>query len=387
MAARMGRSLFVMARCTSVCRGPDVIATRRSRCSISEIFMRWHDSFMRLLRRTNQKHLINPVALVLLLALPVFAQQDLARYVNPFIGAAGHGHTFPGATVPFGMVQLSPDTRLTGWDGCSGYHYTDSTIYGFSHTHLSGTGISDYGDILLKPFVGADTGEPAHFQHQNETATAGYYSVKLDDNILVELTATARAGMHRYTFPRTDQANIIVDLAHRDKVIDSGIRVVDNTTVVGWRRSQAWAKDQVVYFAIEFSQPFQANTSKLKSYFRFDTRSGAPILVKVGISAVDIEGALTNVRTELNHWDFEKVRSDARAAWNAELNKITVSGGTTAERTTFYTALYHAMTVPNLFMDVDGRYRGRDFKIDKAGDFTNYTVFSLLDTFRAAHPL
>ncbi|HJP90467.1 MAG TPA: GH92 family glycosyl hydrolase [Pyrinomonadaceae bacterium] len=324
----------------------------------------------------------------LFLAVPVCAQKDLARYVNPFIGTAGHGHTFPGAIVPFGMVQLSPDTRLTGWDGCSGYHYSDSTIYGFSHTHLSGTGISDYGDILLLPTVGADKGEPARFQHQNETATPGYYSVKFDDdNILAELTTTARVGMHRYTFPRTDEANIILDLAHRDKVLDSGIRVVDNTTVVGWRRSQAWAKDQVLYFAIEFSQPFEANTSNLKSYFRFDTRSGAPILVKVGISAVDVEGALTNLRTELNHWDFEKVRSDARAAWNTELNKITVTGGTAAQLTNFYTALYHAMTVPNLFMDVDGRYRGRDFKTHKADDFTNYTVFSLWDTFRAAHPL
>jgi len=330
-------------------------------------------------------------ALLFCLAPQVSAQEDLARYVNPFIGTAGHGHTFPGAIVPFGMVQLSPDTRLTGWDGCSGYHYSDSIIYGFSHTHLSGTGISDYGDILLMPTVGpTDKSYASHFQHRNETATPGFYSVKLDDdNILVELTATARVGMHRYTFPRTDQANIIIDLAHRDKVLDSGFRVTSATTIVGWRRSQAWAKDQVVYFALEFSQPFTAHevASHDKAYFHFDARAGAPILVKVGISAVDIEGARRNLSTELNHWDFEKVKADARAAWNGELNKITVTGGSNAQLTNFYTALYHAMTVPNLFMDVDGRYRGRDFKTHKADKFTNYTVFSLWDTFRAAHPL
>ncbi|HEX5885525.1 MAG TPA: GH92 family glycosyl hydrolase, partial [Pyrinomonadaceae bacterium] len=309
-----------------------------------------------------------------------------------FIGTAGHGHTFPGAIVPFGMVQLSPDTRLTGWDGCSGYHYSDSIIYGFSHTHLSGTGISDYGDILLLPTVGEVSFDKVHtasFQHQNETARPGYYSVKLDDdNILVELTTTARVGMHRYTFPRTEQANILIDLAHRDKVIDSGLRITGDTTVVGWRRSEAWAKDQIVYFALEFSQPFTSHrAADLKTHFRFDTRAGAPVLVKVGISSVDIDGALKNLHAELNHWNFDKVRADATAAWNTELNKIVVTSGTQPQLTNFYTGLYHAMTAPNLFMDVDGRYRGRDFKTHKADDFTNYTVFSLWDTFRAAHPL
>jgi putative alpha-1,2-mannosidase len=181
------------------------------------------------------KYLVNPVLLLLLFAAPAPAQQDLTRYVNPFIGTGGHGHTFPGAIVPYGMVQLSPDTRLTGWDGCSGYHYSDSKIYGFSHTHLSGTGISDYGDILLTPTVGRNYS--GHFQHRNETATPGYYSVKLDDeNILVELTTTVRAGMHRYTFPATDDANIIIDLAHRDKLLDSALRITSATTVTGWRR-------------------------------------------------------------------------------------------------------------------------------------------------------
>ena len=329
------------------------------------------------------------VKFFLLFCLPihVVGQQDLTRYVNPFIGTGGHGHTFPGATLPFGMVQLSPDTRLTGWDGCSGYHYSDSAIYGFSHTHLSGTGISDYGDILLLPSIDANS-QPARFQHRNETAAPGYYSVKLDNGILAELTATARVGMHRYTFPRTELAGIVLDLTHRDKVLDAKFQIIDRNTVVGWRRSQAWARDQVVYFVMEFSQPFYAFSGKsLKGFFGFDVSDGKPLLVKVAISSVDIEGAQKNLKAELNHWDFDKVRADAKAAWNAELNKIAVTGGTDAQLTNFYTALYHAMTAPNLFMDVDGRYRGRDFKTHEAKDFSNYTVFSLWDTFRAAHPL
>jgi len=329
------------------------------------------------------------VLLLLLLPAQVYAQRDLARHVNPFVGTGGHGHTFPGAIVPFGMVQLSPDTRLTGWDGCSGYHYSDSIIYGFSHTHLSGTGISDYGDVLLMPTAGRpDEPYPSRFSHQNERASPGFYSVKLDDdNIFVELTATARAGLHRYTFPATNEANVIIDLAHRDKVIDSGL-TVEGATILGWRRSQAWARDQVVYFAIEFSQPFTEHGFKnLQGFFRFDARGGKPILARVGISAVSTEGALRNLRAEINHWNFDKVKSDASAAWNAELRKITVTGGSDAQLTNFYTAIYHAMTAPNVFNDVDGQYRGRDFKIHKATDFTNYTVFSLWDTFRAAHPL
>jgi predicted alpha-1,2-mannosidase len=358
--------------------------------------------------RTILKYLVNPVLLLLLFVTPLCGQRDLTKYVNPFTGTGGHGHTFPGAIVPYGMVQLSPDTRLTGWDGCSGYHYSDSKIYGFSHTHLSGTGISDYGDILLLPTVnnGLAVGVPqtASFQHRNETASPGFYSVKLDEgNILVELTATARVGMHRYTFPRTETADIILDLTHRDKVLDAGFRIIGVNTLVGWRRSRAWAKDQIVYFALEFSQPFTSfgligahefdrqwrefNGTDLKAYFRFDTRTGAPVLVKVGISAVDIDGALKNLKTEISRWDFDKVKSDARAAWNAELNKITVRAGTVSQLTNFYTSLYHVMTTPNLFMDVDGRYRGRDFKTHVAEDFSNYTVFSLWDTFRAAHPL
>ena len=327
--------------------------------------------------------------LLLLIASRSYAQRDLTRYVNPFVGTGGHGHTFPGAIMPFGMVQLSPDTRLTGWDGCSGYHYSDSVVYGFSHTHLSGTGISDYGDILLLPFAGArKKNYTSRFSHQNETASPGFYSVRLDDdNIFVELTATARAGMHRYTFPATNEANVLLDLAHRDRVIDSGLKI-EGKTILGWRRSRAWARDQIVYFAIEFSEPFtEHRLDNFKSVIRFDARNGKPILVRVGISAVSTDGALRNLRAEINHWDFDKVRSNAAAAWNRELSKITVNGGADAQLTNFYTALYHAMTAPNVFMDVDGGYRGRNFKIHNATDFTNYTVFSLWDTFRAAHPL
>jgi predicted alpha-1,2-mannosidase len=360
--------------------------------------------------------LLRALYLLLLFAAQISAQQDLTRHVDPFIGTGGHGHTFPGATAPFGMVQLSPDTRLTGWDGCSGYHYSDSIIYGFSHTHLSGTGISDYGDILLMPTVGevflnalnnGDTakGYASRFQHRNETASPGYYSVRLDDDdILVELTATARTGLHRYTFPAgTQEANIVIDLTHRDKVLDSGLRITGRDTIVGWRRSQAWAKEQIVYFAIQFSHPIissgiaiddklaagltDARGKNVKGYFRFYTGPSRQVLARVGISAVDTNGAYLNLARELGYKSFEKVKAETAAAWNAELNKITVNGGSPAQLTTFYTAMYHAMLAPNLFMDVDGRYRGRDLQIHHARDFTNHTVFSLWDTFRAAHPL
>ena len=355
------------------------------------------------------------ISLLVVLSAQVYAQQDLARYVNPFIGTSGHGHTYPGASRPFGMVQLSPDTRLTGWDGCSGYHYSDSIIYGFSHTHLSGTGISDYGDVLLMPTVGdvflnaLDNGAPekgyaSRFQHARETASPGYYSVHLDDDdIFAELTATARAGMHLYTFPATDKANIIIDLTHRDEVLDSGLRITGKSTIVGWRRSKAWAKNQIIYFAIEFSHPMigagiaiddkvvpglrEARGRNIKAYFRFYTETARKVSARVGISAVDQNGAWLNLAAELGNKSFDKLRAEAAADWNRALNKIQVSGGTNAQLTNFYTALYHTMLAPNVFMDVDGRYRGRDLEIHQSRDFTNYTVFSLWDTFRAAHPL
>ncbi|HEX6728598.1 MAG TPA: GH92 family glycosyl hydrolase [Pyrinomonadaceae bacterium] len=362
-------------------------------------------------------YLRNLWLLFLLLLLPSIgsAQRKLTRYVDPFIGTGGHGHTFPGAIMPFGMVQLSPDTRLSGWDGCSGYHYSDNIIYGFSHTHLSGTGISDYGDILFMPTAGevylkalngtqTNKGYASHFSHRNEIAQPGFYSVKLDDeNILVEVTATKRAGLHRYTYPSTNAANVVLDLTHRDRVIDSGLRITGQNTLVGWRRSDAWAKDQLVFFAAEFSQPFtsfgiavddkeqpslrEVQGKNIKAYFRFDATSGRPVLVKVGISATSIDGALKNLAAEIYGWDFDGVRKASGDAWETELRKIEVTGGTEAQLKNFYTALYHTMTSPNLYMDVDGQYRGRDFKNHRATGFENYTVFSLWDTFRAAHPL
>ena len=346
------------------------------------------------------------------------AQQDFSRYVDPFIGTGGHGHTFPGATLPFGMVQLSPDTRLTGWDGCSGYHYSDNIIYGFSHTHLSGTGISDYGDILLMPTVGdlflsattpnkpGDTsrGYASHFDHRNEVARPGYYAVTLDDEkIKVELTATKRAGLHRYTFPSTDQANIILDLAHRDKVLDSYVRITGGTTFRGWRRSEGWARNQIVYFAGEFSRFFddwgvardgqrwpkmqEAKGTNVQAYFTFDASDGKPVMVRVGISSVSEAGAMRNLKEELGKTDFEDVRRNAASAWNAELSKLEVKEGSKTDLTNFYTALYHSMIAPNLFKDVNGNYRGRDFQTHQAAEYDYYSVFSLWDTFRAAHPL
>jgi predicted alpha-1,2-mannosidase len=357
--------------------------------------------------------------ILLLLSLAIFAlslraqsQKDFTRYVNPFVGTGAHGHTFPGATVPHGFVQLSPDTREANWDGSSGYHYSDSIIYGFSHTHLSGTGIPDYCDILFMPTTGApqlsakggekaENGYASKFSHQNEKAESGYYSVKLDDdNIFAEMTATARAGFHRYTFPQSDEANIVLDLTWRDKVLDSEIRIVNERTIEGFRRSSSWAKDQIVYFAAEFSKPFEALTSngetitavgskgeKAKAVFRFKTKENEKILLKVGISAVDADGARKNLKTEIPDWNFERIRQNAKRAWQKELSAIEVSGGTEAESTNFYTALYHAKIAPNVFQDVDGRYRGMDKKIHTANNSVNYTIFSLWDTFRGAHPL
>jgi predicted alpha-1,2-mannosidase len=377
------------------------------------------------------------VVLLIVCCLPLTAQQiDYAKWVNPFIGTGGHGHTFPGATMPFGMVQLSPDTRTDNWDGSSGYHYSDDIIYGFSHTHLSGTGIPDYCDLLFMPTVGEPqffakegdksvNGSSSKFSHANEKAEPGYYSVKLDDDgILAEMTATPRVGLHRYTFPDAGEANIHLNLRWRDRLLDTQLSVVGKNRIEGFRRSSSWAKDQIIYFVAEFSRDFdsfksepQTNTGaderarpiRQNVAFQFRTRSGEKILVKVAISAVSIEGARKNLEAELPGWDFDKVRADARAAWNRELSKIEVSGGTDAQMTNFYTALYHTMIQPNIFNDVDGNYRGHDGKTHNISDDVwspgfsrpdaakkppkggtpsdEYTVFSLWDTFRAAHPL
>ncbi len=336
-----------------------------------------------------------------------FSQQNISQYVDPMIGTGGHGHTYPGAVMPHGMVQLSPDTRLAGWDGCSGYHYSDNYIYGFTHTHLSGTGCSDYGDILLMPMSGNPSPDNkiygSAFSHENEKASPGYYSVKLtDDNILAELTTSTRVGFHRYSFANASKNNIILDLNHRDPVMEASIKIINNNTVVGLRRSKAWANNQYVYFAIEFSEPFAeyaiykddktvaASISELdsakniKAYFQFNNKQ---VMAKVAISSVSVEGAQKNLAAEIAGWDFEQVKQLANASWNKELRKIEITTTNTAQLRTFYTALYHTMIVPNINMDVDGQYRGRDNQIHTAVGFTNYSVFSLWDTYRAAHPL
>ncbi|MCD4680066.1 MAG: GH92 family glycosyl hydrolase, partial [Bacteroidales bacterium] len=335
--------------------------------------------------------------------------------VDPFIGTGGHVHTYPGASLPFGMVQLSPDSRLSGWDGCSAYHFSDSIIYGFSHTHLSGTGCSDYGDILFMPTCGAalfnsgydqgdNTGYGSKFRHDSEKASPGYYSVFLEDySINADFTVTQRTGFHRYLFPETNNANIIIDLQHRDDVIESGIKIISNTKIEGMRRSRAWAKDQHVYFAAEFSQPFssfgiavddeiqseiyEADGTNIKAFFKFNTNDEQQILVKVGISAVSEEGAWKNLNKENPGWDFDLIKDAAENTWNNELGKINVKGGSTEQQKIFYTALYHSLLAPNLYMDVDNNYRGRDLEIHNADDYDYYTVFSLWDTYRAAHPL
>lgn len=335
-------------------------------------------------------------------------EHEPAYYVNPFIGTDGHGHTYPGASMPFGMVQLSPDTRLTGWDGASGYHYTDSIIYGFSHTALNGTGVGDYNDILIMPVVGdpvfINTEYRSPFRKETEEASAGYYRVFLDKpGVLAEMTATTRVGYHRYTFPASDQANLIIDLEHRDKVIESWIEFVSDTEIRGLRRSSNWADDLVWYFYMEFSKPFQrkgiavddvlrdgigfAEGTNIKAFVGFDTEEGEQIEVKVALSAVDADGARKNLHAELPEWGFEQVRQNAYDAWNKELSRIRVSGGSKEQKITFYTAMYHAFLQPNTFFDVDRRYRGMDRGIHMAEGFDNYTIFSLWDTYRTWHPL
>ena len=346
--------------------------------------------------------------LFILLPTLLFAQ-DFGKHVNPFIGTGGHGHTFPGATVPYGMVQLSPDTRIDGsWDGCGGYHYDDSTIYGFSHTHLNGTGVSDYGDIMLMPTMD----EPSFhnkiysstFSHANEKASAGYYAVKLDKhNIDVRLTTSTRVGFHEYTFNKSGLANIILDLNHRDKLLYGEVRIVNPTTIEILRRSEAWARDQYVYARIEFNVPLKVNlvkevnkeNTKLEGIYKGtelalslskQVKKGEKILVKVSLSPTSYEGAKLN-SSEIKHWDFEKVKKEAVTLWNKELSKIEVTSDDKDKLAIFYTALYHTMMQPNIAQDLDGKYRGRDNQIHTAEGFDYYTVFSLWDTFRGAHPL
>ena len=326
------------------------------------------------------------------------------QLVNSFIGTGGHGHTFPGATLPFGMVQLSPDTRLEGWDGCSGYHNTDAVIYGFSHTHLSGTGISDYGDILLMPFnhpenvsyAAVEKQEliPSEFKKENESASPGFYKVHLDKpNIDVELTATTRVGIHKYTFNKKGNNKILLDLNHRDKVLDFNITIENKTTISGFRRSKAWADNQHVFFYMEFSQPFEAsypiNNSEKKNYYKILSFKDDidQLIIKVGISAVSVAGAKANFIKEAQSWDFNTYKENAKSVWTKALDKIQVKDPNEEKLVVFYTALYHTMIVPNTYNDVNGNYRGMDQKIHNDTVNKTYTVFSLWDTFRAAHPL
>jgi len=352
--------------------------------------------------------------------------KDYTQYVKPLVGTLGEGNTYPGAQVPFGMVQLSPDTEKWLWGAASGYEYSDSTIYGFSMTHLHGTGIPDMGDILFMPTVGEthiragkkDFSEPGYlsgFSHDNETAEIGYYSVVLNDyDVKAELTSTNRAGMMRYTFPESDSAHVLLDLSHvlRFDVVWSNIRVENKTTITGMHQVKGWAKERYVYFAAEFSRPFdhtrifsdgkEVKYDSYKTYrYRSSLEAAGPdiqfvadykttnaeqIMVKVGISPISSANAMQNLTTEIPHWDFQKIVQDSKSLWNAELAKFDVEGSQ-KQKETFYTAAYHAFMSPTTYFDVDRNYRGLDQNIYKAEGFDNYTVFSLWDTYRATHPL
>ena len=332
-------------------------------------------------------------------------EKNLISYVNAFIGTDGHGHTYPGATMPFGMMQLSPDTRLDGWDGCSGYHYSDNEIYGFSHTHLSGTGILDYGDVLLMPtnkqvFNNGADGNPGYkstFSHENETAEPGFYKVHLEDtNIDVELTVSKRSGVHKYQFPSVENQFVILDLLHRDEVLDAKIERISDTELSGFRFSKSWADDQRLYFTLKTSHPFndvlqsppkQGMPGAQKIALNFINPNNEPIFIKIGISAVDVEGAKKNLEAEIGNQTFEQVKKTAQDFWEKQLEKIVLEDTNEDNKTNFYTSLYHVSIAPNLYQDVDGRYRGMDLKIHETKDFDYYTVFSLWDTYRAAHPL
>lgn len=342
-----------------------------------------------------------------LLITQIISAQNYSQYVNPMIGTGGHGHTFPGAIVPFGMVQLSPDTRIDGsWDGCSGYHYSDSVIYGFSHTHLNGTGVSDYGDIMLMPGMGNPGLNPkdysSKFSHKNEKAAAGSYSVKLDkNNIDVRLTSTKRVGYHEYKFNNAGNAHIILDLNHRDKLLEGEVKIIDDKTIEVFRRSEAWAANQYIYARIEFSKPMKISKkdvngkqennlftgTRLALAFSADVKKGEKINIKVSVSPTGYEGAEKNMLAEAKSNDFDTVKKQAEADWDRELSKIEVKSDDRNKLSVFYTALYHVFTQPNINMDADGRYRGRDNKLYTANGFDYYTVFSLWDTFRGAHPL
>ncbi len=378
-----------------------------------------------------KKKLIIPIAAFVALYGNLYAQQSqkLISYVNPFIGTGAvdasslSGSNFPGATVPFGFIQLSPDTQDGPDDPASGYNYNDKTIVGFSHTHLSGTGVSDLFDVLLMPTTGeiktipgeedkAGSGYRSTFSHKEESAKPGYYQVKLQDyNINAELTATEHAGFHRYTFPQGNEGHIILDLNHslnkkrdywQSRIIDAQIRQLDDKTIEGYRIITGWAQLRKVYFYAQFSKPITSNElidgnhvyqnnaivngTNLRAAFNFDTKDGSPLLIKVGLSSVSMDNAKENLQTEISDWDFDKVVSEAQNQWEKELDKINIDA-TAEQKQIFYTGLYHAFTQPNNIADVNGDYMASDYTIHKATDKTNYSTFSLWDTYRAANPL
>ena len=318
------------------------------------------------------------------------AKQDYTQYVNPFVGTGGHGHVFLGANVPFGHIQAGPTQKKQGWDWCSGYHYSDSIIIGFGQMHLSGTGIGDLGDIALLP-VTQNNERELKFSHKAEYATPGYYAVTLANGVHIELTATLRTAFHRYTFPAdVKQELVVLDLSQGigwDKMTACSMKQEGRNTVVGSRFSTGWAKDQRVYFVAEFSQPITHQTTEgdTLSVFSFEP-TGQPLMVKVGISSVSIDNARKNLQQESPDWAFNTIVADAQKAWNKELGKIDIQTDNASDKRIFYTGLYHTMTAPSVFNDVNGEYRGADGKTYH-GDFTPYTTFSLWDTYRAAHPL
>ncbi|MGI8470137.1 MAG: GH92 family glycosyl hydrolase, partial [Pyrinomonadaceae bacterium] len=388
-----------------------------------------------------KKLLVGFVLLFSQLNLMAQTAKNYIQYVNPLIGTQRMGHTFPGATVPFGAVQLSPDTDeqpylINGkynpetYKYCAGYQYDDKTIVGFSHTHFSGTGHSDLGDFLIMPTVGELQLEPGDknnpksgfrsaFSHSTEVAEADYYKVKLDDdNILAELTTTTRVGFHQYTFPASDNAHIILDLMHgiynyEGKNVWIFVRVENDHTITGYRQTNGWARTRTVYFAMEFSKPFTSYGFKdfkpspykgfwrkfdqtknfpemageqIRAHFDFKTAKDEKIKIKFALSPVSTEGAMNNLKIETPDWDFEKVKKAGQDLWNKELGKIAVTTENKDDLINFYTAMYHAFISPTVYMDADGNYKGLDQNVHQAKGFTNYTTFSLWDTFRALHP-
>ena len=344
-------------------------------------------------------------ATMMLAACTQAPKEKLTEYVNPLIGSGGHGHVFVGAHVPFGMVQLGPTSITTTWDWCSGYHQDENSVIGFSHTHLSGTGIGDLFDVTVMPVIGEvsywrgtlddeKSGLWSPADRTQEVAKPGYYAVPLTRyGIKAEVTATARVGVHRYTFPAAQDAAIVIDLENGgcwDKTTEAAMNAEGNNVVVGYRYSTGWAKNQKIYFAAEFSKPFEkfelAGANNMYGRASFATEEGEAVLLKVGISPVSIEGAKAALSAEVPHWNFDKIAEAADAAWENELGKIRIEANSVVPASTFYTAMFHAMTAPVLFNDINGDYRGADGNVYNA-DHNTYSIFSLWDTYRAKMPL